>query len=224
MGSGKTDQNLAAYEYVLRGWGTVSIICARASMNDFAILDRNYADADAALGFAHFKAATSGWSEFRAQELKRGRNWPNTDFGCDLNAWLLLSSFVSLARKRFDLALVHIDRALEINPSDADNYVYRGALDVGEAEEALPWLEVRCGFTEPTASLPSAHGLRITFFADMQRLSMPATVGLARHPGRGLSGLHALRWLPLMRKWTGRRMPNGNQQTWPFVAGADLCL
>lgn len=45
--------------------------------------------------------------------------------------------------KRYDLALAEIDRALETNPSDADNWAYRGAILMwaGRSAEALPWLE-----------------------------------------------------------------------------------
>jgi adenylate cyclase len=42
-----------------------------------------------------------------------------------------------------DLALGQTDRALEINPSDAESYMTRGSILVwaGRAAEALPWLE-----------------------------------------------------------------------------------
>jgi tetratricopeptide (TPR) repeat protein len=48
-----------------------------------------------------------------------------------------------LARRRFDLALGQIDRALEFNPSDAESFSMRGNILVwaGRAAEALPWLE-----------------------------------------------------------------------------------
>jgi adenylate cyclase len=46
-------------------------------------------------------------------------------------------------KRRYDLALGQIDRALEINPSDVDSYQARGNVLVwaGRAAEALPWLE-----------------------------------------------------------------------------------
>jgi tetratricopeptide (TPR) repeat protein len=45
---------------------------------------------------------------------------------------------IKLYKKRFDLALAQVDRALEINPSDADNYAYRGSILVwaGNAAES----------------------------------------------------------------------------------------
>ena len=147
----KPTSNLAAYEYVLRGWGAMSNN-TRESIDEASelfqralYLDPNYADAYAALGFTHFVAATSGWTEFRAQELERAEELAKKALTLDpasTRGYRLLS-FVSLARKRFDLALVHIERALEINPSDADNYTFRGAILMyaGRAKEALPWLE-----------------------------------------------------------------------------------
>jgi tetratricopeptide (TPR) repeat protein len=46
-------------------------------------------------------------------------------------------------RGHFDLALGQTERALEINPSDAESFSTRGAMLVwaGRAAEAVPWLE-----------------------------------------------------------------------------------
>src|SRR5262249_15766408 len=46
-------------------------------------------------------------------------------------------------KRKYDLALGRIDRALEINPSDAESYGQRGIILAwaGRAAEALPWLE-----------------------------------------------------------------------------------
>jgi tetratricopeptide (TPR) repeat protein len=46
-------------------------------------------------------------------------------------------------KRRYDLALGQIDRALEINPSDVDSYQTRGNILVwaGRAAEGLTWLE-----------------------------------------------------------------------------------
>ena len=85
---------------------------------------------------------------------------------------------IHLFRKRYDLALEQIDRALEINPSDADNYVFRGTILMwaGRAAEALPWLEGRFALTGPMAPQPQISAWRTTFFTGLPRLSMLATV------------------------------------------------
>ena len=53
-----------------------------------------------------------------------------------------LLAIINMHRRRYDLALGQIDRAMEINPSDAENYVSRGNILswAGRAAEALPWL------------------------------------------------------------------------------------
>ncbi len=73
----KPTENLAAYEYVLRGREFLSH--ASRDKNDEAAelfqraidLDPNYAAAYAALGGSHFEAVVSGWTEFRQEELEQ---------------------------------------------------------------------------------------------------------------------------------------------------------
>ena len=147
----KPTSNLAAYEYVLRGRDAFSH--DTRDSNDEASelfqraidLDPNYADAYAALGYSHYEAVISGWSEFRAEELARAEALAQKALALDpatTRAYRVLAQ-LHLFRKRFDLALAQVDRALEINPSDADNYAARGGILVwaGKAAEALPWLE-----------------------------------------------------------------------------------
>ena len=147
----KPTSSLAAYEYVLRGRNEFSH--DTRDSNDEASdlfqraidLDPNYADAYAALGFSYYEAVISGWSEFNAEELERAEALAQKALALDpltTRAYRLLAQ-LHLFRKRFDLALAQVDRALEINPSDADNYADRGAILAwaGKAAEALPWLE-----------------------------------------------------------------------------------
>jgi len=147
----KPTGNLVAYEYVLRGRGAMSH--DTRDSNDEAIelfqraidLDPNYAEAYAALGGSYYEAVTSGWSEFRADDLERAEALAKKALVLDpatTRAYRVLS-LINVFRKRYDLALAQIDRALEFNPSDADNYAYRGVILTwaGRAAEALPWLE-----------------------------------------------------------------------------------
>jgi tetratricopeptide (TPR) repeat protein len=87
----------------------------------------------------------SGWSEFRSEELERAESLAQKALALDpaTTRGYRVLSMINLYRKRYDLALAQIDRALEINPSDADNYAYRGAILAwaGRAAEASPWLE-----------------------------------------------------------------------------------
>jgi adenylate cyclase len=147
----KPTSSLAAYEYVLRGRDFLSH--ATRDDNDKASelfqraidLDPNYAEAYAALGGSHYEAVVSGWSQFREDELERAKTLAQKALALDpatTRAYRLLAD-IDLFSKRYDLALEQLDRALEINPSDADTYAHRGSILVwaGRAEEGLPWLE-----------------------------------------------------------------------------------
>jgi adenylate cyclase len=147
----KPTSNLAAYEYVLRGRD--AMLHDTRDSNDKAgelfqraiDLDPNYADAYAALGGSYLEAVVSGWSEFRTEDLERAEALAQKALALDpatTRAYRVLG-LINLFRRRFDLAVAQVDRALEINPSDADNYAYRGAILVwaGRAAESLQWLE-----------------------------------------------------------------------------------
>jgi adenylate cyclase len=147
----KPTENLAAYEYVLRGREFLSH--ASRDKNDEAAalfqraidLDPNYAAAYAALGGSHFEAVVSGWTEFRQDELDQAETLAQKALALDpmtTGAYRVLA-FVNMYKRRYDLALGQIDRALEINPSDTESYGQRGIILVwaGRAAEAVPWLE-----------------------------------------------------------------------------------
>jgi len=147
----KPTENLAAYEYVLRGREFLSH--ASRDKNDEAAalfqraidLDPSYAAAYAALGGSHFEAVVSGWTEFRQDELEQAETLAQKALALDpttTSAYRLLA-IINMYKRRYDLALGQIDHALEINPSDVDSYQARGNVLVwaGRATEALPWLE-----------------------------------------------------------------------------------
>jgi adenylate cyclase len=190
----KPTRNLAAYEYVLRGRGAMSHD-TRGS-NDEAIelfqhaidLDPNYADAYAALGGSYYEAVVSGWTEFRAEELERAEALAKKALALDpatTRAYRLLS-FINLFRKRYDLALAQIDRALEFNPSDADNYAYRGAILIwaGRAAEALPWLEGALRFDRANGFAATRLCAAYYFLRRYAEAVEACDRGLSRDPGR----------------------------------------
>jgi adenylate cyclase len=147
----KPTNSLAAYEYVLRGRDFLSHATREDNDQASALfqraidLDPNYAEAYAALGGSHYEAVISGWSQFREDELERAKALAQKALALDpttTRAYSVLAN-IDLFRKRYDLALEQTDRALEINPSDANNYAERGSILVwaGRAGEGLPWLE-----------------------------------------------------------------------------------
>ena len=148
---GKPTQNLAAYEYVLRGREVFSHTTRESNheaqdMFRRAIdLDPSYADAYAALGLSLIEAVSSGWTEFIADDLGRAEALAQKVLSIDptsTTARRLLAE-VDMMKGRFDLALDETRRAIEINPNDAESVVERAEtlLWAGRATEALPWLQ-----------------------------------------------------------------------------------
>jgi len=147
----KPTESLAAYEHVLRGREHLSRV--NRDSNDEAQdmfqraidIDPSYAEAYAELGLTLCEAVASGWTQFVGDDLARAETLAQKALLLDstsTTAYRLLAD-VHLARRNFDLALGQIDRALEINPSNAESFVRRGEILVwtGRAADALPWLE-----------------------------------------------------------------------------------
>jgi class 3 adenylate cyclase/TolB-like protein len=149
--SRKPTASLAAYELVLRGRAAVNTPTralndeARAQFQRAIDLDPNYAAAYAALGWAHFEAAVSGWTEFPDDEIKRAEGLAQQALALDqstTNAYRLLAN-IDVFRRAYDRALAQIDRALALNPSEAENFQERGYILLwsGMPAEAVPWLQ-----------------------------------------------------------------------------------
>ena len=171
----KPTQSLAAYEFVLRGREFLSH--ATREQNDEAQdlfqraidLDPSYAAAYAALGGSHFEAVVSGWTEFRQDELEEAETLAQKALALDpttTSAYRLLA-IINMYKRRYDLALAQIDRALEINPSDAECYSQRGIILTwaGRAAESLPWLEGALRFDHSNA-LTSQNLCMAYYFLD----------------------------------------------------------
>ena len=110
---GKPTANLAAYEYVLRGRTDLgnptraANFEARGMFQRAIDLDPNYAAAYAALGYAHYEAVVSGWSEFIDDEVARAEALAQKALALDsgtIRAYLLLGN-IDMYRKEYDQAL-----------------------------------------------------------------------------------------------------------------------
>jgi adenylate cyclase len=192
----KPTENLAAYEYVLRGRDFLAH--PTREQNDEAQkmfqraidLDPSYAAAYAALGGAYYETVVSGWTEFREDEVERAESLAQKALALDpatTSAYRLLSN-VNMYRRRYDLALGQVDRALEINPSDAESYFQRGNILVwaGRAEKAMPWLEGALRFDRAHAL--TSQDLCIAYYF-LRRYDGAVEAGdraLARSPGRSI--------------------------------------
>jgi TolB-like protein/Tfp pilus assembly protein PilF len=190
----KPTGSLAAYEYVLRGREVFSQ--ETPDDNDEAMqlfqhaidLDPNYAEAYAALAKSHYYAVISGWAQFREEELKQAEALALKALAIDpatTRAYNVLAQ-IQLYRKHYDLALAQVDRALEINPSDAESYRDRGAYLVfaGRAAEGLTWLESALRF-DPADGFAAARLCMAYYLLGRYDEAIDAGVrGLSRNPGR----------------------------------------
>jgi adenylate cyclase len=227
----KPTANLAAYEYVLRGRGAFSH--DTRDSNDEAIelfqhaidLDPNYADAYAALGSAYYEAVVSGWSEFRVQDLERAEALAQKALALNpatTRAYHVLSN-VNLFRKRYDLSLAQIDRALEFNPSDADNYAYRGATMVwaGHAAEALPWLEGALRFDRANSFAAARLCMAYYFLRRYTEAVDACDRGLSRDAGRNTQMIThvflAVTYAALNRQEDAKRERAIVARLWPLL-------
>jgi adenylate cyclase len=227
----KPTNSLAAYEYVLRGRDSFSH--ATRDDNDQASelfqraidLDPNYAEAYAALGGSHFEAVVSGWSEFRQDELERAKTLAQKALALDpttTRAYRVLSN-IDLFSKRYDLALEQTDRALEINPSDADNYAQRGSILVwaGRSEEGLPWLEGALRFDRSNGFAAARLCMAYYFLRRYSEGVDACDRTLTRDPGRNTQMLtHPM--LAAAYAQLGRQQDADGEraivrQLWPFL-------
>jgi adenylate cyclase len=169
---GKPTTNLAAYEYVLRGREAFSHATRESNhqaqeMFQRAIeLDPSYA----ALCGARLVAYRGGGVGMDGVCRRRSR--PGRESGAESSVvGPLIYQRLSPARRndlmrgRFDLALGQTDRALEINPSDAESYATRGTVLVwaGRGAEALPWLEGALRFDRTAFRAPLLLGMAYYF-------------------------------------------------------------
>jgi len=227
----KPTSNLVAYEYVLRGRGALSHDTrdsydeASALFQRAIDLDPNYADAYAALGGSYYEAVVSGWSEFRAEDLERAEALAQKALALDpatTRAYHVLNH-VNLFRKRYDLALAQIDRALEINPSDADNYAHRGStlMWAGRAAEALPWLEGALRFDQANGFAATKLCMAYYFLRRYIEAVDACDRGLSRDLGRNTQlvtrPVLAAAYAALDRPQDAKRERAIVARLWPFL-------
>src|SRR5215469_8934685 len=192
----KPTESLAAYEAVLRGREFTSH--ATRESNDEAQdmfqraidLDPSYGAAYAELGLSIREAVASGWTEFVADDLSRAETLAQKALSLDpasTAAYRLLTE-INLARGRFDLALGQTERALEINPNDAESFTARGNILLwsGRAAEALPWLEGALRFDRANARTAHLLGIAYYFLARYPEAVEAMDRGLTGSLGRNL--------------------------------------
>jgi len=152
----KQTDSLEAYDFVLRG----RELCARTSrsMNAEARklirqaveLDPRYGPAYEALGWCYMDAVRYGWTATPSQTLEQVHNLAQKALSLDeqsASAHRLLGTTYYRWQK-IDLASDEFDRALELNPNDADTFDALGGLRLygGQPDAAIEAMETALRF------------------------------------------------------------------------------
>ncbi|MFN2646825.1 MAG: tetratricopeptide repeat protein [Burkholderiales bacterium] len=145
----KPPENLQAYDLVLRARERISHQSrstnreARALLAQALQLSSNYSEAHAALADAEFQRAVFGWIEDPDEALRRAEEAASRalaigDPGGAARAHAVRGNLYTFIGK-YDTALAEVDRAIEINPSDALAHSLRAGtlLWLGRIEESI---------------------------------------------------------------------------------------
>ncbi|MGQ0662174.1 MAG: adenylate/guanylate cyclase domain-containing protein [Pseudomonadota bacterium] len=191
----KPTENLAAYDYVLRGRklnsdATRSANIEARQMFEQAIrLDPAYAAAYAGLGWVQYETVTAGWTEFADNVIEEAEALARKALSLDdtLAAAYRLLGFIHLTRRQYDKAIAELNRAIEINPSDAESHGARGAVLIwsGYAKEAKEALETALRF-DPSLGRGAHMNLGFVYYL-MERYEDAIRFlerGVPRDPGR----------------------------------------
>ena len=223
----KPTANLDAYDLLLRGRDLYAKN-TRSANNDArelyekAIqLDPTYASAYAALGKTYSAAAFSGWTEFiddafvEAERLARKSIELDKD---NAEAHRLLGDVYSY-RRQFDLAVSEFGWAIELNPSDAEGYIYRGGLvaSLGRSADAIADFEIAKALN-PVLSFTSS-GFGWAFYLQHRYEDAVTTFAQGAHAAPQdiiiLAGL-AASYGQLGRKPEAAQAAADVLRTWPF--------
>ena len=146
----KDTDNLAAYDYVLRGREQTLIFTkdstakARALLEKAIELDPNYARAYARMAWTHLNDFRLGWSEDPERSLMVALELAEKAVAFDdsfADAHSALGD-VYLWTKQYDRAVAELERAVALNPNDADGFAGLGDVLtwVGRPEDGIAHL------------------------------------------------------------------------------------
>ncbi len=149
--SDRPTESLEAYDYVLRARPALqrptraNNVAARAFLRHAIQLDPNYAAAYSGLADTYHIAVSMGWAESPTDYLGRAEEMANkalTIDDSDVRAHIILGR-VHIFYHRYERAMAELDRALAINPSDANGLAGRGntLMWMGKTDAAIEALE-----------------------------------------------------------------------------------
>jgi adenylate cyclase len=192
----KPTDNLAAYDMVLRSRALAndntrtSNRMAREMLERVTQMAPGYADAYAELAEVYFQRATLGWSEFAQLDVENAirlaQKAIDLDPDCVLGHSVLARAYTAILK--YDLGLAESERALQLNPSDAEVLRARAAvlLWTGRIEESIATAEAAKRLNaaigpEAALNLGLAY-LLARRYADAVKLLEAARVRYPGHP------------------------------------------
>ena len=145
-------ESLEAYDYVLRTRSALqrptraNIVEARILLRRAIEIDPNCADAYSALAETYHIATSMGWAESPIALLSRAEEMANKALSLDDSQVLahVVLGRIHIFYHRYEQAKAEIDRAIAINPSDADGLAGRGNILMwsGQTDAAIETLEL----------------------------------------------------------------------------------
>jgi TolB-like protein/DNA-binding winged helix-turn-helix (wHTH) protein len=148
----KPTGSLEAYDYVLRARPALqqpdrgNIVQARALLRHAMGIDPGYAAAYSSLSETYFIATSMGWAESPGDFLARAEEMADralTLDDADVRAHVVLGR-IHIFYQQYDQARTEMERAIEINPSDAGGIAGRGNILLwsGQTDPAIEALEL----------------------------------------------------------------------------------
>ena len=171
----KPTDSLEAYDLVLRARSLLDLSERSANRQARALLARaqgvspEYAEIHTNLCLAEIQRATYGWIEDASEAMRRAeelckRALASADQHSHAHAHALIAVIYS-HQERFEEALNHSERAIELNPSDSTALYRHGAtlLSVGRIDEAVAAMETAKRF-EPHPNAGNGLNLAIAYY------------------------------------------------------------
>ncbi len=189
----KPTDNLSAYDYYLRArqhlreFTRTSNLLAQEQLEKAIELDREYADAYAALAWTHSKSAEMGWTEWPDRELARALDLAQAALRLDPANQLahILLAIVYSYHQTYDHALEELDRATAANPNQMSNNAERGWVELvgGRTKDAVASLEDAVRF-DPTPTPNTFSNLSMAYYLQGRDDDAIRTAerGVARYP------------------------------------------
>ncbi|MGH8674076.1 MAG: tetratricopeptide repeat protein, partial [Burkholderiales bacterium] len=200
----KPTESLEAYDLVLRARSLIDLDERSANREARSLLARaqklapDYAEVLTALGEAEWRRAAYGWIEDPPEGIRRAeafgkRALASADPRAYPRAHSLLATLYTHEGRPED-ALVHTERAIAMNPSDASALFRHGhaLLTIGKVEEAIVATETAMRFEpRPSPGVPTQLATMYYTAGRYRDALAHADEALARFPNH--VGLHAIR-------------------------------